>query len=362
MNDHQNIHDYASFFREKTFQSTPFSKKEKKILQYIAITGLNLIREALFGQNPNSDVDSDIDRIISYIDDKFDLSVDRTDFFGFFIEIGFSIVSLDSICANNPDYYNNLTLRESLENILKNLIGFPTEIDKTNGFPTEFNFSREQSNQVQQLITGDLWYPYVQITSIDYNLILNDVIKNFDFDLTKGKLLFHGTSWEGAISIMQWIEIIERQDATDFGKKNFYVTDDFYTSYVWAKHNLQPAVVFFYVPNDFIDNLEDYLKLTINNEEDLFEWKTLVFKCRNPPAVRFGGAKARTEYNDFIRSLDSKDLISGPIFANPGVRNLENARYIDYDYKIPLQYSFKESLIEQLNQFRRVTFFMEDIR
>ena len=88
------------------------------------------------------------------------------------------------------------------------------------------------------------------------------------------------------------------------------------------------------------------------------EWRELIFKTRNPPR----GAhirELRREYRNFITYLDSRDLISGPICSNQGVTNIEEITYIKYDREIPFQYSFKDTIINILNQFLVTTIFFK---
>ena len=65
----------------------------------------------------------------------------------------------------------------------------------------------------------------------------------------------------------------------------------------------------------------------------------------------------KKDFNDYIKMLDSLDLVSGPICQNIDFKNKQDIRCIKYQNKIPFQYAFKESVIDDLNNFKYFTIF-----
>uniref|UniRef100_A0A6C0AD93 Uncharacterized protein n=1 Tax=viral metagenome TaxID=1070528 RepID=A0A6C0AD93_9ZZZZ len=138
--------------------------------------------------------------------------------------------------------------------------------------------------------------------------------------------------------------------------KNFYLTDTFKTACIWAQRNNQAAVVIFIIPNTYIESLENHLIL---NEEEI--WKKTVYKIRNKPKPDLlDYTKEKRNYKKFIKDIDSNDLISGPICANPTAHDIDDIRPIKCDGYIPYQYSFKESTIDDLNSMKAITLFFEE--
>ena len=245
-------------------------------------------------------------------------------------------------------------LDEALTVILTKLIT-PPPMASSNGFPVDFNFVSGQAN-TGQIYNGQKWFPYVEGRSeITYEKLLDRIKRNIEIKDTD-ILMFHGCSWESAISIMDQIEIKTRFECTDFGFKNFYLTDTFETACIWANKNIQASVVVFIIPGDYIEGLENHLIL--NDKE---EWKKIVYKARNKPISGPNLRRDKQIYKNFIEELDSKDLISGPICKNPNDSiTQENLRYLKYGAYIPLQYSFKPSTIDDLNDMLAITLFLEE--
>lgn len=81
----------------------------------------------------------------------------------------------------------------------------------------------------------------------------------------------------------------------------------------------------------------------------------MTFKIRNPP--NFG--EELDNYYTFLEEIDSNDLISGPIVANPRTKTKENIKPTTYEHHNPHQYSFKDSTITNLNNMLAITLFFE---
>lgn len=186
------------------------------------------------------------------------------------------------------------------------------------------------------------------------NVLLKSILIKFGITSDED-LYFHGTSWDGALSIMSEIEIIPRSKAKDFGKKNFYVINSFKSSCIWAKRKNQSAIVVFNITKEYIEVLDNHISL--NNED---EWKETVFKMRNPPPGGSIYVREKRNYNNFVIKYDSSDLVTGPIFANPKCKSLDQVKYIEYDKEIPIQYAFKESTINDLNSMKAFVIFFEE--
>ena len=270
-----------------------------------------------------------------------------------------------------------MLLEEALEVILTKLIT-NNAMESINGFPSIFNFTSNQTN-ISQIYNGNKWFPYGRSRyELTYTELLTRIMNSINLP-NNSMLFFHGTSWQHAFSIMDELasgsgkhEIRPRQYCTDFGLRNFYLTNTFETACLWAERNIQPAVVVFIIPNEYIEGLHNHLKLN-----DIREWKETVFKItsgtgechRNPPRHEHSNKQQRNEYKKYIREIDSQDLISGPILANPIARDVSEVKYIKYGNYIPTQYSFvakpgpkgKDSTIDDLNGMLVITVFFEEI-
>lgn len=324
------------------------NKKSLKILKIEGLTGLMDIESAF--DNPLNN--TDVELIVSFLNRKFDFSTCNNVYFFIINVIGFSPRSLETINANYDEFYDNMLLDEALEIILTKLIT-NDDIPSINGFPSDFNISLNQTNRVN-VYNGKKLFPYKKERSeLNYDQLLLNVLHDVNVG-NNSKILFHGCAWDSAISIMDKIEIFPRRHCTDFGLRNFYLTDTFQTACLWATRNRQAAVVIFVLPEYYINNLSNHLLL--NNFE---QWKELVFKIRNP--IRYGPnlTRERNEYKLFIQNIDSNDLVSGPIFANPYVKTIEDVNLIKYGNYIPYQYSFKDSSIDSLNNMLAITLFFE---
>ena len=90
-------------------------------------------------------------------------------------------------------------------------------------------------------------------------------------------------------------------------------------------------------------------------------WKKTVYRIRNEPKPRFVDyQKERKKYKKFIKDIDSNDLISGPICANPSEKEVDKIRPLKYGGYTPYQFSFKQSTIDDLNTMKALTVFFED--
>lgn len=348
-------------------QVIPRTKLEERIIQIEAITGLRNIKSAFtqFSINMNSDIYDEVDIILHWLLKRYNISESENILDIMINLIGFSTDALNSIGANNNEFYYNMTIEESIVTILNKLIITSNDVPIKNGFPEIFNHNRSQNNIIQTSPGGKIYFPFVNNQKINYTSLLNHIIKNFNLDLNNGKLLFHGTSHEGAISINNEIEIIPRSNCTDFGLRNFYVTDTFYTACSWSNRHNQAAVVIFYIPNNFL-NVDHKIILKSQPISELNKWKELVFKARNKPRGSENLRNEIREYNRFVQQLDSHNLIEGPICSNPSARNLDSVDYIKYVHNeliiIPEQISFKDSMISLLNNCILLTLYFEDLR
>lgn len=323
------------------------SRQNFRINEIECITGLTDLGEMTEFMFNNSEVEA----LIILLDKKFDLSRIDIDIYDFLINVmGFSIRSLRVINANENNFYDHMTLKESCEVILTKLIEH-SRIESTNGFPSAYDFIPGQQNAIRS-VDGKKWFPYIPTRTLhNYNTLLCKVLEKLN--VSDNNLLFHGTSWEGADSIMTQIEIRSRGRASDFGIENFYTTDSFTAACKWANHNTQRAVVVFIMPEGYIESLE---KKIIFSTSDFDTWRDFIYAVRNPPS--FNRAE-KIAYKKYVDNLDSQDLIVGPICRNPR-DSVENIRWIDYNGYVPLQYSFKRSTIDALNQFIAITIFFQE--
>lgn len=323
--------------------------KQLRIMAIEGITGLKNINSA-FDNQLN---ETEIELLISFLNRKYFFS-ECEDVFNFIVNvIKISTNALNLIGANYKEFYDNMSIEEALDVILKKLLITIPDVPTFNKFPAEFNFNISQKNTIQTY-DGQKWYPYTKgKDNINYGKLLDKLMA--DIKLKKGdNIYFHGTSFHGAISIMNGIVIRPRQNCTDFGLRNFYLTDTFETACIWASRNQQSAVVIFVISDDYINSLENHLSL-----RNIDEWKNTVFKIRNEPKSGYNYKNDIKNYRNFIKEIDSHDLISGPILANIHASDIDNLKYIKYDTYIPYQYSFKDTTIDDLNRMLAITLFFE---
>ena len=359
------------FVFNPTFSST--NTKSLHIMSIEGITGLSDI-ESAFENRIN---ETDVELLMFHLNKKYDLSSGDNNVYDFIVNaIGFSRRALVNINADYEEFYDNLTTAEACNIILIKMIDRANDIPAIGGFPSDFNFRSSQANSVQTTEEGSKWYPYVKGRyTPSYDQLLLQVMRTIQTD--GHRLYFHGCSWESAISIQDEVQIIPRENATDSfvqsfptsvatevgnGMRNFYLTDTFNTAYIWSQRNNQAAIVIFAIPDETIDNQENKLEFTMDN---INEWKQTVFTCRNKPRYGQNLRQRKLQYNQFLNGLDSNDVVIGPICANPGAREVVDINYVYYNHNgnttIPLQYSFKDSLISQLNQFLMVTLFIQQV-
>lgn len=337
--------------------SMKLNTKKYRTMEIEGITGLKNISPAF----EDSSNESEIELLIKYLNKKYDFSA-YYDVYDFIVNvIKFSINALEVIDANYEEFYDNMIIEEALEVILTKLLVTTTNVNSKNGFPSMFNFNRSQIN-TQQIYNNKKWYPYSQGKyNINYSELLSKITNGILLN-REDRIYFHGTSWRHAISIMNKVPssafknaIKPRQYCTDFGLRNFYLTDTFETACLWSARNRQPAVVIFVISDNYINSLENHLKLSGD------EWKEVVFKIRNAPNPDNNPNYEIEEqiYDEFINEIDSKDLISGPIFLNTTASSIEKVKYIKYGKYIPYQYSFKDTTINDLNRMLAITLFFE---
>ena len=362
---HQNNNEYnnQSYFLDREFKISPPRidfEKRKRILILQGLTGLNyLINYPEIFEDTLNFTDDEI--IFNFLNDKFDLSLGENNPFEFILNtIGISLDSLILANADNEEFYHHLTMKHALTSILIILLGKTDNTLSYNGFPRIFQTSINQINKSQKS-EGMNYFPFSgNVNNINHNQLLFEITKRFNFKFNYNNLFFHGTTWGFAISINDKIKIIQRDEASDFGLKNFYLTNNFKTSVNWCKHYSTQSVVIFYIPDEFLDNLNRKELINID------EWKDVIFTCRNNPEknnsnyLKEERTRRTDQYINYLNNLDSYDLISGPICTNPGVENKNELKYLSYGDDIPYQYSFKESTKEFLNEFIvDIVFFMK---
>lgn len=338
-----------------------FSEYDFHIMKISWMTGLSgsIIKDSYENSVENM---TDVEILLSGLERRYDFSQcgDNPIDILFFVKntICFPDEKLKDVGADNEYFFQNMTLEESLVIIISRIIKQDDRIPSKDGFPEEFIFQFNQNGRIQRLENGRTWFPFINVNRNrlpNSNRLLISIQEQTNVDLENGFLLFHGTSWNNAIEIMGHVRATSRKHATDFGFENFYTTDIFHNSLIWAKNRSQAAVVIFYFENDFFDNLN------FKDLSDIDRWKNVVFRCRNPPRRSFDSLAKYRGYKNFLEGLDSLDLVFGPIFANPKVKNLNEVRYIqNQDGVIPYQYLFKRSSVEMLDDKILTTLFIND--
>lgn len=319
-----------------------------KIIIIQGLTGLQELEQAF--ENPLNLTDNEL--IINFLERKY--TFESGDPYNFIINIArFSRQSLKIIEANEPEFYYNMLIPEALDVILTKILKYNDNKNNINGFPTEFNISLSQIGNINYF-EGNKIFPSKRLTNnLSFIRLLQTIksgLKLNDEDF----MLFHGTSWDSASSIMNGIDIVTRSKTTDFGFENFYLSDSFKSSYYCAKKNLEPAIVIYVIPNSNFDEFADQINL--QNDSN---WKRFIYKIRNPPKPRSLNYKDNIKkYKDCIKNIDSHDLITGPICANPYDEE-ENLTPIKYGDEIPFQFSFKRSSIDRLHEMYAITIFFE---
>ena len=105
------------------------------------------------------------------------------------------------------------------------------------------------------------------------------------------RLFYHGTSHDGALSILrQGIMLSEGTKTGDFSSGNgFYLTDNFNTALDWAssKYKHQPAVLIYKFSNS---NLGKFEGLDLFRQDARDQWNSIIRTCRSgiglPTAIR----------------------------------------------------------------------------
>lgn len=343
----ERVNDYPS----------PLSRFEERMIYIENKTGLRNIKQEF----ELSDIYDETDILLHFILRKYDINeLNQTTLLISMFHV-FSNEALRLIGADKEEYYN-MTGSESITCILNKILNTKNDVNTTNGFPSSFNHSNKNNNIINRDSNGSYWLPISNTNSIDYGSLLNYVVRKLNVDLSKNRMLYHGISFDSALSINDEIEIIPRQVATDFGMRNFYVTDVFYTACSWVRRdNNQSAVVVFVIPNELFSTNN---RLLFNVDYNLDKWKETVFKARFKPRGDLSNDKR--EYKKFLHNLDSKDYIEGPIYANPGDKNVNSVNYISYNRNgnvvVPKQISFKDSMIPLLNSYILITLYFEDTR
>jgi len=319
-----------------------------ELLRILEIQGILEIKDIseVFEHRMNR---SEIELLIGFFDRKYDLSNGDNDPYNFIKNvIGISEQSLDIV---NADQIKYMDTSDTLECIIYNLIDRTNNMDNKNGFPFKFNLEKSFS---ENLIQDYRDYKYLPCNNLS-NDILKTILTNYP-EIKEENLFFHGTDWSGADSILTEIRITQKQFPSDFGLRNFYLSDNFKYAIEISQKYTQRAVVIFHIPREFLEGLN---KLHLS---DIFidDWKELIFNVRNNPNEiyknnttirKYQIRQINKEHNKYISDLDSLDLVSGPICRNPKATNKEDLEYLSHDGIIPYQYSFKDSSYSFLNDF-----------
>lgn len=128
-------------------------------------------------------------------------------------------------------------------------------------------------------------------------------------DSTKNKLLYHTTTWSGALSIMHKIRHSVGRECLDFGLlPGFYMGTRLKDTIEWGakianmnRNNDEIATVLFLLPREYPDNIE-YKKIVGKEWEDIVERSR---KCQKT-----------IEYQE-LSELEDIDFIYGDIACNP---------------------------------------------
>ena len=315
-----------------------------KIYRIWAIEGITGLKD-LDRAFDNHFGSTEVELIVDFLKKKYHLANGgNEDVYDFIINtLQFSDRALNIIEVNYPEFFNCTTIEEACSIILTKLLDTTKNILNKNGFPKNLNVDRSQFNNTIFDKENNKFYTCVNNDiSFSFNKMLTWLLNGWKFDNKNFTCLYHGASWSNTFFILN-NGVKSLGKVSDFGKNSFYMTDTFLHAFKISKQNQQSAIVLFFIPNEFLLNLENKLEI-----EDLESWKQLVFKARNPPS--FSGYKPLvTEYNNFIDDLDSKSLIKGPIFANPGTESVEDVQYIGGG--IPKQYAFKERTYTDISSF-----------
>lgn len=266
---------------------------------------------------------------------------------------GLSNHFLVSINANNPSFYSNFSLTESLNVIISRMVGDKENAPSKNNFPVFFNFKKGQENTVLT-IGGSNFFPVINNFNINFGKLKASILKSIGVKESSGyKILYHGTSWTDSIEILEEVRTTTRGECTDFGMNNFYTTNLFYTACEWAlRNNDQGSVVVFVIPDDKFYELE--VKYLTNTQE----WRDVVYTLRNKPKriISNNYEEEIEKYRNILKEYESYDAIEGPIMSNPSAKSLESVEFIvNNDNKIPLKVSFKNSSVGILNQYIALT-------
>lgn len=188
------------------FTSNFESKKASRIREIEASTGLRNIDEA-FNNILNED---EVELLVSFLAKKYRFSEVTDNIYEFMIDVvGISPDALNNINANYKDFFDNLDIYEGLTIVLSKILKHSNKKEKKrkNGFPAEFNFNKNQ--QGIQTYNGKKWYPVLNNTGyMNFDYLLTRVLKNIDMD--NCKVMYHGTSWRYAISIMTRVRIFKK--------------------------------------------------------------------------------------------------------------------------------------------------------
>lgn len=361
----------------------PINDKMIRIMALEGITGLKGLQRAF----ENNDGLTEVESILDHLNRTYNLSDGDYDILNYLVGVvKFSEISLQNINVNYEDFYYNMTTYEAIEIVLTKLIDHSGNIGNKNGFPEEFNFTLRMTNLSQTRSDGKKWFPYVPKLFVPPKQNLNfdenskarlDTYINFlksrfldGFSTNDSIVLFHGTSWEGALSIMEGIRILPRMRATDFGLRNFYLGDSLRAAFNWANRNDQPAISIFIIPNLYIESLNEHLKFTYDEDWLNFlpkqkinfpweNWNKFIFGIRNYPKPGKDYNRRLLKYDDLITYADTRDLISGPIMGKMSNTNYQEIEAIQYGDIIPYQYSFKDTTINSLNNMLAVTVFIQ---
>lgn len=177
-----------------------------------AIEGITGIPN-LSGVKEYLEYEDEINSWILFFDKKYLLSRGDSNPL-FFIKnvIGISEETLRILNADSEGFYYNFSTKESLRVIFEKLLNCSDDIiNSKNGFPEQYNISNSDKDKLHDLGNGNFIFPASSEMLSNLNFMC-DIVK---MSLWKNginqetKILYHATSWQDAIFILDEISIIE---------------------------------------------------------------------------------------------------------------------------------------------------------
>lgn len=346
-------------------------ERKVDIMSYISGLQSYFIKDALTGAPENiSDAEKIVDAI-GKIHNLTDHSTNIEDMCYFVNQIlSLNSIYLTGLGATEINFYDNLNLQEALLIIFTRMFKESDTIHSKNKFPEKFDFMKGFEGRVTMVVDtlmggGKKWLPIINSGSLIPGKITNKVIETLSLDeITDCKILFHGTSWNNAIRIMHGVKSTTRGSCSDFGMYNFYTVNNLMNAFEWSllsngpgSSALQSAVNIFVVPNDI------FYSLNIKDLSDTNEWKNVVYYLRNQPEPfeTDNYSEDLKTYEDYVSEMDLFDVVLGPIMSNPKAKLPSDVTFKrNNDGNIPIQVSFKPSIVDILNTYLHVTVFLSE--